>query len=502
MKGLLSILGLVIALFISSFARADIYSQVSYQPPKRDSSTTYSCYRNGGSNLASGVDLDTCLSILSSDSRLPKSPEEHDGYPDNYFYIDGFFYFDSDGDGQKFWMGYVNHTTICYWDPHAQQNKCDSSEKNGYFGWASNPKLIDSSTCPPDEFPAYIYEKDDNGDGKADRCFNPMELDNASQCQNTVGSMLPALTNTASSVCVTDPTTGARCGFSRSNMGNSYQANLEMSCFGNDEIPEYTDEPMPEPETCTKMNSNLMVCVADPNEKCDFYGVCQDDCGYVNGQFYCFTPCVGSECDAETPPDVDCSATPDHPSCVPSEPEIPENCTKSGAGLICKEDPADKCDEQGVCQDGCGYINGTFVCYQSPGSGGGLFDINIQPIVDELKALNKKFDFNTTDKEGRSDWGSFDDLFGEEDMQKLRDDIASKKEEVTDFMEQVKAEFSSLFSVSSTGGSYDDLTLHLSYGDFTPKFWEFFTQWAGIVGAVIILIAYLTALKIILGDNK
>lgn len=492
MKGLLSILGLVIALFISSFARADIYSQVSYQSPDFQSDETWKCLDSYGFNQR--LELSACFDYFKNYALSNFGGTEGN----KTYHLSNFHWVESSPTEKKFF--YRRIATVC--PVNSDCYDYDYGDVSIGNPRVTQPQITDTSSCPPPEFPSYTYEKDDNGDGKADRCFNPMELDNASQCQNTVGSMLPALTNTASSVCVTDPTTGARCGFSRSNMGNSYQANLEMSCFGNDEIPEYTDEPMPQPETCTKMNSNLMVCVADPNEKCDFYGVCQDDCGYVNGQFYCFTPCVGAECDAETPPNVDCSATPDHPSCTPVEPEIPENCTKSGAGLICKEDPAEKCDEQGVCQDGCGYINGTFVCYQSPGSGGGLFDINIQPIVDELKALNKKFDFNTTDKEGRSDWGSFDDLFGEEDMQKLRDDIASKKEEVTDFMEQVKAEFASLFSVSSTGGSYDDLTLHLSYGDFKPKFWEFFTQWAGIVGAVIILIAYLTALKIILGDSK
>ncbi|QIJ04692.1 hypothetical protein [Shewanella chilikensis] len=397
MKGLLSILGLVIALFISSFARADIYSQVSYQTPQ--SSNSYYCIGSSYSDVRSVASSPgECVSLFISSWNPPYAGNDIHNCSETPTFTDSEI-----GNSKAY---------SCEWVNKQGGVVVGNIRYDGF-----------NKTCPPSEYPNYIYEKDDDGDGQADRCFNPMELDNASQCQNTVGSMLPALTNTASSVCVTDPTTGARCGFSRSNMGNSYQANLEMSCFGNDEIPEYTDEPMPEPETCTKMNSNLMVCVADPNEKCDFYGVCQDDCGYVNGNFYCFTPCVGAECDAETPPNVDCSATPEHPSCVPAEPEIPENCTKSGAGLICKEDPAEKCDEQGVCQDGCGYINGTFVCYQSPGSGGGLFDINIQPIVDELKALNKKFDFNTTDKEGRSDWGSFDDLFGEEDMQKLRDDI-------------------------------------------------------------------------------
>ncbi|MCL1164414.1 hypothetical protein L2728_21605 [Shewanella chilikensis] len=481
MKGLLSILGLVIALFISSFARADIYSQAGYQGPER--STQYNVKDNSGVNHKTSDPSSHVLSVCMSDF---KSPE---------YYNHSYEQVNSSPDGRTWFQFDCKFS----WKDSAPCSSCeDKTITNRYTYYFEG----DTSSCPPDEYPNYTYEKDDDGDGQADRCFDPMELDNASQCQNTVGSMLPALTNTASSVCVTDSATGARCGFSRSNMGNSYQANLEMSCFGNDEIPEYTDEPMPSPETCTKMNSNLMVCVADPNEKCDFYGVCQDDCGYVNGQFYCFTPCVGAECDAETPPDVDCSATPDHPSCVPAEPEIPENCTKSGAGLICKEDPSEKCDEQGVCQDGCGYINGTFVCYQSPGSGGGLFDINIQPIVDELKALNKKFDFTTKEGEGRKEFGNFDELFGEADIAEIKQMVDDKKNEASQLLTDIKAEFSGLFNITSVGGAYEPLTLDFSYGSYTSKVWEFFQQNVSIIAAAIMAFAWLAAATIVMSGGR
>lgn len=485
MKRLFLTLGLVIAFFFSALSRADIYSQVSYQPPERNSETLYNCYSNYTLNHPEFVQnqrmtLDSCMSLIFSmgpqggeTSRINECNTVQNG--STYTYICS----------TEVRQGSVGNY---YWVAGPNIN----------YGNASSPAIDDSSTCPPPEFPSYTYEKDDNGDGKADRCFNPMELDNASQCQNTVGSMLPALTNTASSVCVTDPTTGARCGFSRSNMGNSYQANLEMSCFGNDEIPEYTDEPMPEPETCTKMNSNLMVCVADPNEKCDFYGVCQDDCGYVNGQFYCFTPCVGAECDAETPPDVDCSAMPDHSSCATVEPEIPENCTKSGAGLICKEDPSEKCDEQGVCQDGCGYINGTFVCYQSPGSGGGLFDINIQPIVDELKALNKKFDFTTKVKESTKDLGKLGSIFSEDDINELKEKVSTTKEEIKTTISDIKLELANMFNVTSTGGAYVPPSIKTTFGDFTSNVWTFFVEYVHIIATVVMFIAYLVAARIVL----
>ncbi|QTE84362.1 hypothetical protein [Shewanella algae] len=474
MKRLFLTLGLVIAFFFSALSRADIYSQVSYQPPKRETVENGSCK----SALLSG---DIRMSRSDCSSYVEQTAIER--YPYEL------------GDLKAVETDYYGNLRVVYtiWCP-----SCSGSGAYIEAGtWLKLPSS-ETSTCPPDEFPNYIYEKDDDGDGLSDRCFDPTELDNASQCQNTVGSMLPALTNTASSVCVTDPTTGARCGFSRSNMGNSYQANLEMSCFGNDEIPEYTDEPMPEPETCTKMNSNLMVCVADPNEKCDFYGVCQDDCGYVNGQFYCFTPCVGAECDAETPPNVDCSATPEHPSCVPAEPEIPENCTKSGAGLICKEDPAEKCDEQGVCQDGCGYINGTFVCYQSPGSGGGLFDINIQPIVDELKALNKKFDFTTKVKESTKDLGKLGSIFSEDDINELKEKVSTTKEEIKTTISDIKLELANMFNVTSTGGAYVPPSIKTTFGDFTSNVWTFFVEYVHIIATVVMFIAYLVAARIVL----
>lgn len=478
MKRLFLTLGLVIAFFFSALSRADIYSQVSYHAPDLQSQLVFKC----GANEQLMTDISGCYALYEtmSLSRLgnPPSGTANCTVPDP--------------------TAKVSSIMSCHMTWDLGDGGGTASTIYTYTGGWKYMHGESTSSCPPPEYPNYIYEKDDNGDGKPDRCFNPIELENASQCQNTVGSMLPALTNTASSVCVADPTTGARCGFSRSNMGNSYQSNLEMSCFGNEEIPEYTDEPMPQPETCTKMNSNLMVCVADPNEKCDFYGVCQDDCGYVNGQFYCFTPCVGAECDAETPPNVDCSATPDHPSCTPVEPEIPENCTKSGAGLICKEDPAEKCDEQGVCQDGCGYINGTFVCYQSPGSGGGLFDINIQPIVDELKALNKKFDFTTKVKESTKDLGKLGSIFSEDDINELKEKVLTTKEEIKTTISDIKLELANMFNVTSTGGAYVPPSIKTTFGDFTSNVWTFFVEYVHIIATVVMFIAYLVAARIVL----
>ncbi|WP_220746781.1 hypothetical protein, partial [Shewanella colwelliana] len=340
----------------------------------------------------SSIPLDSCLEFL-----INKFTSANSG--GSYSFSD--FHFVQRGDADFYDMFYT-----------MSKNDWSTSKKSGT---ASNPQVLTSSSCPPDSFPNYLYDVDTDGDGQIDKCYEPLELDNASNCKNQAGSMLPALTNISNSVCKTDPATGASCGYSRSDGDNSYQLDLEMNCFGDDkEVPDYDDEPMPEPDTCAKMNDQLMVCKSNPDEKCDFYGRCEKDCGYVNGQFYCFESCSGAQCDEEIPPEVDCVNNPSDPSCPTVEPEVPENCTKSGAGLLCKENPEDKCDADGVCQKGCGEVNGVFVCYQSPSEGSDLLDIDLQPVVDELKALNKKLDFETVkNRFSLDDLGSFGTIFGE-----------------------------------------------------------------------------------------
>lgn len=342
-----------------------------------------------------------------------------------------------------------------------------------------------SSSCPPANFPNYTFERDSNADGKTDQCYNPDELDNASNCANQVGSMLPALTNIVTKVCKTDQGSGARCGYSKQDGDVVYKLDLEMNCFGDSEnqVPEYNPEPMPEPSNCAKYNDGLMVCKEKPENKCDANGNCQDQCGFFNKEFYCFINCSGEECDKETPPPVNCETNPTAPVCV-EEPD-PEPDPD-----FCKNNPTDpKCTTP---PDGGGDGGST---------GGGGSNIDLKPVVDQLKELNDKTDFTTQKNEGRKEFGAFDDLFGESDIAEIKNMTSDKKEEATQLISNIKDEFSGLFKVSSVGGSYEELTLDFSYGSFHSKVWEFFQQNVGIIATAIMALAWLIAASIVMGGR-
>jgi len=134
-------------------------------------------------------------------------------------------------------------------------------------------------------------------------------------------------------------------------------------------------------------------------------------------------------------------------------------------------------------------------------TGGGGSNIDLKPVVDQLKELNDKTDFTTQKNEGRKEFGAFDDLFGESDIAEIKNMTSDKKEEATQLISNIKDEFSGLFKVSSVGGSYEELTLDFSYGSFHSKVWEYFQQNVGIIAAAIIALAWLIAASIVMGGR-
>lgn len=455
MKRLFLTFGLVIAfLFTAQLSATTIFDSASYQAPKVESSEIYKCdpanpsYPNKEfSEIASCVSyIESTYSGLASYRNVVCYVETPTKVGCSYEYLNG-----------STW-----------------QNVTQSGRGSFIFVSSSTSK-----TCPPDDFPLYIVGVDNDNDGKYDQCYNPDELDNLSNCANQVGSMLPALTNLATRVCKTDPYTGASCGYSKKDGDPSYQLDLEMNCFGDGEkVPEYDPEPMPQPETCAKVNDQLMVCKEKPEEKCDAMGNCQDQCGYVNKEFYCFIPCTGEDCDKPTPP-VNCETNPDAPVCV-EEPD-PE---------FCAANPTDpKC-------------TGTTPPDEGGETGGGGAAIDLGPVVDQLKELNKKNDFTTQKNEGRKEFGAFDELFGEADLAEIKNMASDKKDEASSLINNIRDEFSGLFKVSSVGGSYEDLTLDFSYGSFHSKVWEFFQQNVSIIAAAIMALAWLIAASIVMGGRN
>ncbi|XAG79190.1 hypothetical protein MRN14_11875 [bacterium 19NY03SH02] len=312
MKGLFSVLGLITALLFSTAARADIYSQVGYQPPKFESVIKGSC-----SGMQGFVTPSVCETFLVSQIT-----------------------------GIRECGGDVTDSVSVLVEPHPSKPHdfsvhkviagCSSSFYKTYLqGSFSFNSAADSKSCPPDSYPNYTYEKDDNGDGQADRCFNPMELDSASKCADAYngGMNLEAGNNTAPTVCKTY-LDGARCAFSKTVTQGGvtfYSPNLEQVCFGNDSLPEYdesTPSTMPGDEQCSPYGSGY-VCAADPANYCDAQGKCVDGCGYVNGQFACFRDqeCTGDTCE---PAPINCESSPDAAVCKDTDPEPdpdPEPCT-------------------------------------------------------------------------------------------------------------------------------------------------------------------------------
>jgi len=328
----------VIAFFFTAqLSATTIFDNVSYQLPKISSTPETRCQSNDSSvSLADKFysgDKDICLSLVKSVTSY--KPSSQYGYPSTWT-VKSCFY-----KGTTYDMDYINCTGDYYrWVQNSnktgdgQYEAVDLTLQSVARGGMQ--RFVNTTSCPPDLFPNYIFERDTNNDGKTDQCYNPDELDNASNCANQVGSMLPALTNLATRVCKTDSETGASCGYSKKDGDPSYKLDLEMNCFGDGEkVPEYDPEPMPQPETCAKVNDQLMVCKEKPEEKCDAMGNCQDQCGFVNKEFYCFIPCSGEDCDKPTPP-VNCETNPTAPVCVEEpEPEDPD---------FCKNNPTDpKC---------------------------------------------------------------------------------------------------------------------------------------------------------------
>lgn len=472
MKRLFLTFGLVIAFFVSP-VQASIYDSVTKVEPKVESKPQFNCITNSpykGGIVTRAADCPSLLQPLldgrhqqgtstSYECRIIGATPERNG---------------------------ASVAVICTFAFPCEDGKsCRSNDITG--GKLVRMPSVNAKDCPPLGNTTHTlgYGVEPN---QADyKCYNPEELDNSSNCANDVGSMIPALTNINQKVCKTNPDTGASCGYSRGTNQNSFSLDLEMNCFGggdDDKVPEYDDEPMPEPDTCSKMNDQLMVCKDDPLEKCDAQGVCEDDCGYVNGTFYCFEQCSGAECDEETPPTVNCENTPDDPSCVTKP--TPEHCEANPTDPACNVNPPVPCEGDD--------------CETGGGGGGGGTEIDIGPIVDELKEINRELDFKTDKKAFTlDDLGGFGSIFGPDDLDKVGLQITDKKDEISDYMSTLKGEYQNLFELKGvSGGSYDMPSINLSMGTFEIGAWDFIVRNIGMISAVIMFLAYLMAMRVLL----
>lgn len=98
-------------------------------------------------------------------------------------------------------------------------------------------------------------------------------------------------------------------------------------------------------------NTSSLVCKTfDDGSRCAFSRVEQGSTPYYQPNLE--KGCFG---DAEQIPDYD--------NDNPPSPQ-PEQCTPYFGGFACAADPKNYCSSTGVCVDGCGYVNGQFICFR------------------------------------------------------------------------------------------------------------------------------------------
>lgn len=330
MKGLFSVLGLIAALFVSSsYADGSIYDIADGLPPDSDPKRLGSCDSNYGDDFSNST-LEDCSAHVKS--LILSTPSAQDGWDVGPFYsVTGNYY---GKESQTFYLTVYN-----------------VGGGKVLAGTWIHQTSVPNTSCPPKLNTSHTYEYDSNNDGVPDKCYNPVELDNLSQCALAAngGMLLPSNGSGNSNVCKTY-SDGASCAFSLVQQGNAlyYMPNLELSCFGGgDEIPPY-DEPNPQPDMpdnnqCQPYTvgsvggTTSYVCQADPQNYCSASGVCLDGCGYVNDQFVCFRDeeCTGSSCE---PAPVNCSTSPEAPICKDKEstPE-PSFCEKNPMVAGCQQ---------------------------------------------------------------------------------------------------------------------------------------------------------------------
>jgi hypothetical protein len=365
MKGLFSVIGLIAALFVSNVHATSIYDTSSSVSPKFESNEFWSCVVDSiGPPLSGKVSESNCASYLMS-----LKPEEYPAGSNRRYYD-------------------------CSPKPRVSDTipvKCSVNRNYGtennpdwrpygefQIGRAINPEVVETRTCPPDEFILYSFGYDQDLDGKYDKCFNPAELDNASNCAAAFnsGRILTATSSSPATVCKTDDN-GSKCAYSRVDQGGTpyFQPNLEIGCFGDgNEIPDYDkpDTQQPQPEQCTPYGQGF-ACAADPSKYCDTSGVCVDGCGYVNGQFICFRDdeCTGDSCQ---PAPVNCDNTPTAPICKDAPPDI------------CRTNPSDpSCPNPDPDPEPCTGDN----CSPNGGGGGSDFVLDYERLGNLMKDAAK-----------------------------------------------------------------------------------------------------------------
>jgi len=225
--------------------------------------------------------------------------------------------------------------------------------------------------CPPDDAPTFTGTY---GSGETIKCYDPAQVSNVDTCNANSGSEFLDIPVTSGSGCFTQ-TDGSSCKYDAvtSDSGVQFYAmDLEGDCYSENTLPDLNGmegQPSPTPnetpsnenDTCKEWGGTGLVCPEQKADVCDDNGTCPESCGTVNGVFVCIDNDIdGDDIPDYLDPDVDGDG-------IPNGDDLDSN----GDG---KDDPIDNTG-------------------QGNGSGGGTtVEIDMGPVVAELKELNKTTD--------------------------------------------------------------------------------------------------------------
>lgn len=463
----------LVALFLSFHVKADIYEGVPFEAPKVDTSKVITqVYPNVSSAIGTEYQglAAFCQTFLGGN------------------YGNGSFTHvaNLNDDG-------ISASGICYFDNGGNGNAAVT------YGTSDN------KSCPPNTKPSYEYPVDIDNDGEIDRCYDPSLLELNDSCP-THGTLFPSGSNTAQNMCMILPD-GSQCHVSKRS--DSYAID-EGSCYGN-ELPVFDDsgEPQTDQDGCKTYSDALgnssTSCPADPADHCSSGPVingearyqCEAGCGQDStGAFVCFNQDDSGD---NLPPFEPDPFTPDNPDTNNDGVSDTKDTNKMLQGVQnlindSKTATQEMSHNLGQKLDAI-KANGDII--KTFGAGIGEINGGIGAINKKLEKEDKKTTYTTTAQ--TPDKTKMDELFSEQKLNQLKEDITDKKTEIQNEINQIRAEFSGLINIPvPSANGYQSRMLDLTMTSVDLSLSRLDYLW-GLLAAPIMLAATFMAAMILLG---
>ena len=364
-------------------------------------------------------------------------------------------------------------------------------------------------TCPPAAAPLYknavITGQDDDGNDIV-MCAKPFE--NPNSCPTVSDDSLSTINFTSpdvNSVCFDNPNGEGECAYEVTN--GMYNLPPELStaepveCGSNEPVTD--DTPPLDPEENCYETTNGAYCNEDPDEKCsvvtdsltgDSYTQCQENCGYINGDFFCLDD--GTDTPDEPPAPSECQ-DPAYRAANPNKCKSNQDTDKDGDGQVDNTDVVEAINQ--LASQGDDRANTLNKLLGEAIDGNGLVKEGnklLKKISDNLdkEDQNEQPFTATAERKGQ---GPLDSLFNDTWTAETEASIESLKSDIGNFRQQIQSDMDSIFSLSSFSGSYSQIK-HQIFGVDTDFSMSRFQELFQALAAAFMFVAVIYAVYILL----